>query len=152
MTEREREQRAAVVAEARTWLRTKYHHAARIKGVGCDCLTLIAGIYEGAGLVPPLEIPPYSAQYGLHVASQTYIEGLRRHAREVPEVTGPGDVVLWRFGRSFSHTCLVVDWPHVVIHANARAGMVELADATKAPFLEKDGSRRERVVFTLWGA
>jgi cell wall-associated NlpC family hydrolase len=30
--------REAVIAEARTWLGTPWHHQASLKGVGCDCI------------------------------------------------------------------------------------------------------------------
>ena len=33
--------RAAVVAAAREWIGTPYHHMADIKGVGCDCAMLL---------------------------------------------------------------------------------------------------------------
>ena len=45
--------RAAVVAEAATWLRTPYHHMGRVKNAGTDCLMLLAEVYEAAGVIPP---------------------------------------------------------------------------------------------------
>ena len=33
-----------VVAVARTWLGTPYHHQASLKGVGTDCLGLVRGV------------------------------------------------------------------------------------------------------------
>src|SRR5262249_43477037 len=47
--------RAAVVAEAESWIGTPFHHAARVKGAGVDCLMLLAEVYERAGIVPHLE-------------------------------------------------------------------------------------------------
>lgn len=38
--------REAVIAAARSWLGTPYHHQASRKGVGCDCLGLIRGIWR----------------------------------------------------------------------------------------------------------
>src|SRR5437660_5143962 len=46
------QRRGLVVAEAETWLRTPYHHMARVKGAGADCLTLLAEVYEKAGVIP----------------------------------------------------------------------------------------------------
>lgn len=43
--------RAAVVAEARTWVGTPYAHQAALKGVGCDCGGLIRGAGEAAGVL-----------------------------------------------------------------------------------------------------
>jgi NlpC/P60 family putative phage cell wall peptidase len=39
-----------IVREARTWLKTPFHHQARLKGVGCDCLGLIIGVVDALGL------------------------------------------------------------------------------------------------------
>ncbi len=39
-----------IVAQARTWLGTPFHHQARLKGKGCDCLGLIVGVVDELGL------------------------------------------------------------------------------------------------------
>ena len=39
-----------IVAQARTWLGTPFHHQARLKGKGCDCLGLIVGVVDEMGL------------------------------------------------------------------------------------------------------
>jgi NlpC/P60 family putative phage cell wall peptidase len=38
--------REQIVAAARGWLGTPYHHQASVKGVGCDCLGLIRGLWR----------------------------------------------------------------------------------------------------------
>jgi NlpC/P60 family putative phage cell wall peptidase len=38
--------RAAIVAEARTWIGTLYHHQASVKGIGCDCLGLVREVWR----------------------------------------------------------------------------------------------------------
>ena len=35
---------ADVVAEARQWIGTPYHHQAAVRGVGCDCAGLVLGV------------------------------------------------------------------------------------------------------------
>lgn len=39
-----------IVAQARTWLGTPFHHQARLKGKGCDCLGLVVGVVDELGL------------------------------------------------------------------------------------------------------
>ncbi len=39
-----------IVSQARTWLRTPFHHQAWLKGKGCDCLGLIVGVVDELGL------------------------------------------------------------------------------------------------------
>lgn len=35
-----------IVAQARSWAGTPFHHQARVKGVGCDCLGLVVGVVD----------------------------------------------------------------------------------------------------------
>ena len=119
--------RAAIVAEALTWLGTTYHHQARVKGVGCDCAQLPAACYEAVGIVPHLD-PDYSPQWMMHHDAEKYLEYVLPYAREITrEELKPGDLVMWKFGRTYSHSAIVVD-PPIVIHAMQRAGAVVLGD------------------------
>ena len=141
----ETEQRRAVAAEALTWLNTPYHHAARIKGVGVDCAMLPAAVYRATGLIPAFEIAHYPPDWHLHRDTERYLEIVTRHATEVPAPTGPGDFVLYRFGRAFAHGAIVLDWP-TVIHAVMRVGVVlDRGDAGRL-------NGRTCRFFTLWGA
>jgi cell wall-associated NlpC family hydrolase len=118
----EAEQRQEVIAEAMTWLRTPYHHAARIKGAGVDCLMLLAEVYEGIGLIEKQEIPYYPHDFMFHRSEETYLDGMMRLGYEV-ETPQPGDVALWKFGRVFSHAAIVIKWPEI-IHAYRMEGVV----------------------------
>ena len=81
--------RLAVTEEAVGWLRTPYHHMARVKGVGADCLTLLAEVYEKAGVIPHVEIPFYPPDWNLHRDAERYLEGVMRYAREAPARDNP---------------------------------------------------------------
>lgn len=115
------EQRAAVVKEALTWQRTKWHHAACVKGVGVDCARLLEGVFVNAGVVAPFEVEYYPQDWHMHNAGERLIAvieqlgGVERPAGETPE---PGDVVVWRINREapFSHAAIVIEWP-VILHA-----------------------------------
>ncbi|MFM9889621.1 MAG: C40 family peptidase [Rickettsiales bacterium] len=39
-----------IVVQARGWLNTPFHHQARLKAVGCDCLGLVVGVVDELGL------------------------------------------------------------------------------------------------------
>ena len=132
--------RAAVVAEAASWLRTPYHHMGRVKGGGTDCLMLLAEVYEAAGVIPHVEVPFYPPDWHLHRGVERYLEGLMHYAREIPNVVGgpspqPGDAVLFKFGRCFAHGAIVVAWPHL-IHAWHSAGVV-YADAGQGQLAQR---------------
>jgi cell wall-associated NlpC family hydrolase len=146
----EAEQRAAVVAEARSWVGTPYHHGQAVKRRGCDCGKLLRAVYVACGVVPDFETPFYSADQMFHVADE-FIVGLVQGCGAV-EVTGPplpGDVVLWRHGLSFSHCGIATDWPHVV-HAFAREGAVSESDASKYRIL--GGKQHPIRIFSPWGS
>jgi NlpC/P60 family putative phage cell wall peptidase len=43
--------RLAIIAEARRWVGTPFHHQAALRGVGCDCAGLIRGVGEACGVL-----------------------------------------------------------------------------------------------------
>jgi NlpC/P60 family putative phage cell wall peptidase len=88
---------ADIVAAARSWLGTPYHHQAAVKGAGCDCLGLVRGVYEELYGRPAEVPPPYSRDWAEAAASETMLEAARRHLIEIdPREAGPGDVVIFR--------------------------------------------------------
>src|SRR5947207_15287704 len=103
--------RAAIVAEAISWIGTPFHHAARVKGAGVDCLMLLAEVYERAGIVPHVEPPFYVPDWHLHRDAERYLDGLGRYAHAIDTRPEPGDIALFRFGRTFSHGAVVIEWP-----------------------------------------
>lgn len=108
-----------IVNAALGWLHTPFHHEARIKGVGVDCLQLIVAAYLEAGLLPPnvddfLEHYPHDAH--LHNADEQYIQGLLDHGWIEVEAPQKGDVAMFKIGRRFSHGVIVTDWP-LAVHA-----------------------------------
>lgn len=149
------EQRAAVVAAARTWVGTPFHDHARLKGVGCDCVQILAGAFEEAGLVPHIETGHYSAQFFLHHPEERLAEFISRYAREIEEArVGPGDVVLYKVAKCFAHAAIVVDWPREVIHAHKQSGKVIAMPAFHADMqVYRDGRMRGRETkfFSIWG-
>ena len=131
--------RNAAIAEARTWLGTPYHHRARVKGAGVDCLLLLhevythSGVFDAVGIDPQtIAIPEYPADIMLHRNEETYLDGIRQYAAEVDETT-PGNIALWKFGRIYSHAAIIVDWP-VIIHAHRPERQVVLGDASRGGF------------------
>lgn len=147
----EAEGRAAIVAEARSWIATKYHDHGEIKGPngGTDCAKLIACVYTNVGLIADLHIPYYSPQHFLHSDREWYIEVILTFAREIAEAEAkPGDVVTYKMGKCHGHGAIIIDpgFPHIV-HAWAPARMVVRGDGLQ----EGLGDRwRERRFFSHW--
>ena len=135
MTEVERI-RQAVVAEAKEWIGTPFHHAARVKGHGVDCLMLLTEVYERAGASCHIEPPFYVPDWHLHRDAERYMEGLLQYATPIAGPPLAGDIALFRFGRTFSHGAIVTDWPRL-IHAYWAMGVV-WGDATLYPLKGRD--------------
>ena len=114
--------REAAVAEARGWISTPYHHQGRIKGAGTDCAMLLAAVYYAADVIPFIDPRPYPADWHLHRPEQRYLGFVRQYCHQV-ERPGPGDVVLYQFGRCLAHGGIVTAWP-MIIHAYQDARMV----------------------------
>ena len=95
------EQRAAVVAEAKTWIGTPYRGWACMKGKGADCGQLIYGVFRNVGLVAAMELPKdYSLQVAQHRESREYVEVVDRFFADIPEDEAqPGDLVLYKLGK-----------------------------------------------------
>jgi len=133
--------RAAIVLEARSWLRTPYHHLGRIRGVGVDCAMLLAEVYESVGLIPHLD-PEYVPDWHLHRNAERYLQQVEQYCGRV-DVPQAGDIAVWKFGRTFSHGAIVVA-PGQVIHAY-RNRPVELASMT-----EQHLAARPCVYYSWW--
>jgi len=142
----EDEARAAVVAEARSWIGCPYHHMGTIKGVGVDCAQLVLCVFSNVGLVQNFATGSYPPDWHLHRESERYLAIISTLAGPIErEAARPGDVVLFRFGRAFSHGAIITEWPQVV-HANRRDGAVVYGDLER----DTDLTGRPQVFFSYW--
>lgn len=146
----EAEGRAAVVAEAKTWLGTPFMHMGRVKGRrgGVDCGQIIACSYENVGLTTKIDPGPYQFQHHMHSSSEDYVTQLLGYTKEITaEQAKAADIVLYKCGRTFSHGgILTEDWPGLIIHSRNGVG-VEYAHGMKNGFLKG----REKRFFSFWG-
>jgi cell wall-associated NlpC family hydrolase len=116
--------RLAVVAEARRWLATPYHHAADVLGSGVDCAMLLVRVFVDLGLTPPFDPRPYTKDWMLHRDDERYLGFVTEHGSIVahPEA---GDVILFHVGRCYAHGGIVTKFnPLTIIHAYAPARCV----------------------------
>jgi cell wall-associated NlpC family hydrolase len=106
-----------VLAEAATWRGTPWHHEAGVKGAGVDCAMLLVRVFASVGAIPDIDPRPYPMDHMLHSGEERFLGWLQQFAD--PVTTGdpqPGDVVVYRVGRCYSHAAIVTQWPHI-IHA-----------------------------------
>jgi NlpC/P60 family putative phage cell wall peptidase len=120
--------RAAIVAEARGWIGTPYIHQASVKGVGCDCLGLVRGIWR-ALIGPEPEAPgPYAPAWAEAGAEERLLAAGRRHFVGVDCASfQPGDVLLFRWQPHLpaKHLGLATS-RETMIHAHDGASVAEV--------------------------
>jgi NlpC/P60 family putative phage cell wall peptidase len=87
----------AVIDEALTWLGTPYRHQGRRKGVGCDCIGLVLGVWQGLYGTVPEQPVPYAPDWD-EAGTEKLLTGVARHFREKPkdEMAG-GDLLIFRW-------------------------------------------------------
>lgn len=116
--------RAAFVNEALTWIGTPFRDCAAVKGRAgaVDCAMLLVRSAVDTGLLAPFDPRPYPPRWHLHRDEERFVDIVtgRLGASEVnsPKV---GDVVIWQFGRTFSHGAILINRSEVV-HAYWASG------------------------------
>ena len=92
--------RSRIVAEARGWIGTPYRHQGSAKGVGCDCLGLVRGVWRAVYGSEAEPVPAYSSDWGQVTGEETMLAAARRHLVEVAaDDLRPGNVVVFRMHR-----------------------------------------------------
>jgi len=72
-------------------------HQASVKGVGCDCLGLLRGVWRELHGAEPEDAPPYSPDWAEATGNETLYLALGRHLAEIaPRNIAPGDISLFR--------------------------------------------------------
>lgn len=106
-----------VLAEARTWMGTPWHHEGAIKGAGVDCAMLLVKVFSAAGAIAEFDPRPYPIDHMMHSGDERFLGWLEKHADPVTtDHPQPADVLVYRVGRCFSHGAIVTEWPYI-IHA-----------------------------------
>jgi NlpC/P60 family putative phage cell wall peptidase len=121
--------RPDIVALARTWIGTPYHHQASAIGAGADCIGLIRGIYRQLYGREAQPVPAYSRDWAEGSGQETLIEAARRHLIEIPPAEAAvGTVLVFRYrGAAIAkHTALLAT-PDTMIHAIEGAAVCEVA-------------------------
>lgn len=127
--------RAAIVAEARSWIGTPYRHQASLKGAGADCLGLIRGVYRVFCGPEKQPITPYSPNWAEETGQETLRDAARRHLVEIDaapfrdaEPLKESDVILIRVrDRGPAKHAAIVSGADAIIHAYDRHAVAENA-------------------------
>lgn len=139
--------RDAILAAARSWIGTPYRHQASLKGVGCDCLGLLRGVWREVVGAEPEAAPAYSQDWAEAGGREALLAGASRHLVPIgPGEWQPGDVLVfrWRLGLPAKH-CAIATGADAMVHAHEGAAVAEVA---VAPWW----SRRLAAAFSFPGA
>ena len=119
-----------VLALAGGWIGTPYRHQASLKGVGCDCLGLIRGIWRDLYGHEPELPPPYAPDWAERGGEDRLMAAAKRHFPAVAgmEEARPGDLLLfrWRADAAAKHLGILAG-PQHFIHAYEQAAVVRSA-------------------------
>lgn len=145
--------RAAFISEALSWLGTPFGDCADVKGPNgvVDCAMLLVRSAVDTGRFPAFDPRPYPPRWHLHKSEERFLNIIRddlgAKELETPQV---GDVVLWQFGRCFSHGGVLIN-PNEVVHAFYVAGKVVISRLDE-PILQHIIAELPRPVkyFSLW--
>ena len=119
-----------VVAEARRWIGTPYRHQGATKGVGCDCIGLIRGVWRELYGSEPEVVPPYAPDWAERSRDERLLAAGQRlfgAPLSVAEAQ-PGDLLLfrWRADCCAKHAGILAG-PDCFIHAYEQAAVIRSA-------------------------
>jgi cell wall-associated NlpC family hydrolase len=154
-TPAEAKARAAIIGEAFSWIGTPFQNCGDTKGRagGVDCAMLAVRCFVDTGALSPFDPRPYPPNWMMHHSEERFLGWIQDQlgAHEVDQPR-PGDVLVWQFGRCFSHCGIAVNG-FEVIHAFKHAGMTMLCrmDEHRLQFI-KGAFRRPVKFFSIWKA
>ena len=110
-----------IVATARGWMGTPWVHQASLKGIGCDCVGLIAGVAGELGL-PEAEAWKRDVRYigyGRLPLPDKLLEACAVYLNAIPVAkAGVGDILLFTFLKEPMHFGIIsAENPQYIIHA-----------------------------------
>lgn len=92
--------RQDVVARARRWLGTPYHHQASRQGIGTDCLGLVRGLWREMYGTDPGARASYTRDWAETTGQETLLIAANRYLEPAPDMLARvGRVLVFRFRR-----------------------------------------------------
>lgn len=90
--------REQALQAARSFIGTPYRHQGHRRGVGCDCLGLVRGVWRELYRREPEAPGPYSQDWAETGQGDPLLAAAQRHFRSLAPGEGlPGDLVLFRW-------------------------------------------------------
>ena len=132
-----------VVLAARRWIGTPYLHQGAARGIGCDCLGLLRGLWRELHGAEPEHVPAYTPDWSEPQGQERLWQAALRHMPPATGALAAGDVLLFRMraGGVAKHLGLVsaTGEAPAFIHAYSGHGVVE--SPLSAPWARRIAAR-----------
>lgn len=129
-----------VLLAAEGWIGTPYRHQGSHKGVGCDCLGLVRGVWREIYGAEPEVFAPYAPDWAERAGEERLLAAAGRHFSPVAGLAEalPGDVLIfrWQAGSAAKHAGILAgasaaagpaDGQKYFIHAYEQAAVIRSA-------------------------
>lgn len=116
-----------IVRAARGWIGTPYRHQASLRGVGCDCLGLVRGVWRETIGAEPEPAPAYAPGWAEASGQEALLGAARRWFVPSAQIAA-GDLLLfrWRDDLPAKHAGIATS-ATTMIHAHDGACVCEVA-------------------------
>lgn len=128
MSENRKVLRAQIIAAARSWIDTPYQHQASLRGVGCDCLGLVRGVWRDVIGAEPEAPHSYTPDWAEAGGSEQLAQAAARHLIATNKQAFCGAEILlfrWRSDLPAKHMAIATS-PDWMIHAHDGARACEV--------------------------
>lgn len=120
-----------VIAEARSWIGTPYGHQHSLKGVSCDCLGLLRGVYTNVTGKPYDAPPPYSSNWAESGNGEQMLDAANKYlipvfwTDDIPFEAG--QVLVFRFRKTAAAKhCALATSATSMVHSYQGVGVKEV--------------------------
>lgn len=114
--------RAEIIAEARTWIGTPFHHQASRKHAGVDCGQLVIAVGHALGICEPMPV----RNYGRLPNPRRMLAEIERRIDRITTPPQAGDILWVALRQGMPMHLMIIADParNTVIHAYEPAGRV----------------------------
>lgn len=123
--------RTEIISAARSWIGTPYRHQASIRGIGCDCLGLVRGVWREVVGEEPEKPKNYSPDWAEAGGAEQLAGAASRHLIEIGNrrISG-GEILLFRWRRDLpaKHVAIATN-AEFMVHAHDGAQTCEVSIA-----------------------
>lgn len=120
-----------IVGSARRWLGTRFLHQASVKGLGCDCLGLVRGVWRDCVGKEPCQDLTYSQNWSVSQGHDVLMDAIRNNFEpDLVDTERPGRVLVFRLVGSNHAKHLAISTGQIngvpqMIHSYSTKGVVE---------------------------